>query len=215
MKPFKPPPAPVTRAIIIVCIGVQVAATLLGTHFANMLAETAGLIPARLVDGMGSGGVPAPLTLVTALFLHAGWLHLGLNLVFLGWVGKYVEWVFGRWRFAGLYLLGGVAGNLLQVAIDPHSTGVVIGASGAIAAIFGAYAVMFAGSRASGRRVLGVAVSSEAATALWFAAVWIGLQLATGYLFRVDGQGIAVWAHIGGFVTGLIFAQPYLKGPKV
>ena len=72
MKPFKPPPAPVTRAIIIACIGVQVAATLLGTHFANMLAETAGLIPARLVDGMGSGGVPAPLTLVTALFLHAG-----------------------------------------------------------------------------------------------------------------------------------------------
>ena len=219
MKPFKPPPAPMTRAIIIACVGIQLLATLLGTRFANLLAEGAGLVPARLVDGLSLGtgviGVPAPLTLVTALFLHAGWLHLALNLVFLGWVGKYVEWVFGRWRFAGLYLLGGVAGNLLQVAVDPHSTGVVIGASGAIAAIFGAYAVMFARSRASGRTVLGVAVSSEAATALWFACVWIGLQLLTGYVFRLDGQGIAVWAHIGGFVTGLIFAQPYLKGPRI
>lgn len=212
MKPFKPPPSPVTRAIIAACIVVQVAMTVGGAQFEIAAADSAGLIPARLVDGIGSG-IPAPLTLVTALFLHAGWLHLLLNLVFLGWVGKYVEWVFGRWRFVGLYLAGGIAGNLLQVAVDPHGTGVIVGASGAIAAVFGAYAVLFARSRASGRRVLGISVSSEAATALWFAAVWIGLQLLTGYAFRLDGQGIAIWAHIGGFITGLIFAQPFAKEP--
>lgn len=208
MKPFKPPPAPVTRAVIVLCVAVEVIAAVFGVD--NWLAVYAGLIPARLVDGIG-GGLPAPLTLVTALFLHAGWVHLLVNLVFLGWVGKYVEWVFGRWRFLGLYLAGGVAGNLLQVAVNPYDTGVVLGASGAIAAVFGAYAVLFAQSRASGRIVFGVAVSSEAVTALWFAAVWIGLQLLTGYAFRLDGQGIAIWAHVGGFITGLIFAQPYTK----
>ena len=212
MKPFKPPPAPVTRWIIALCVVIEVATTLLGTSAS--VSESAGLIPARLVDGIG-GGLPAPLTLVTALFLHAGWIHLLLNLVFLAWVGKYVEWVFGRWRFIGLYLGGGVAGNLLQVAVDPHSTGVVLGASGAIAAVFGAYAVLFARSRASGRKVFGVAVSSEAATALWFACTWIALQLITGYVFRLDGQGIAVWAHIGGFITGLILVQPLAKAPRI
>jgi membrane associated rhomboid family serine protease len=212
MKPFKPPPAPVTRWIIALCVLVEVATTLLGNAVA--VTESAGLIPARLVDGIG-GGLPAPLTLVTALFLHAGWVHLLLNLVFLGWVGKYVEWVFGRWRFIGLYLAGGVAGNLLQVAVDPHSTGVVLGASGAIAAVFGAYAVLFARSRASARKVFGVSVSSEAATALWFACTWIGLQLVTAYVFRLEGQGIAAWAHIGGFITGLVLVQPLTKEPRI
>ena len=214
MKPFKPPPAPVTRWLIGVCIAVEVAATLFGTAFDNALAEQAGLIPARLTLGIG-GGVPAPLTLVSALFLHAGWTHLAVNLVFFAWVGKYVEWVFGRWRFLGLYLAGGVAGNLLQVAAAPYSTGVVVGASGAIAAVFGAYAVVFAGSRASGRRFLGVPVSSEVLTALWYAATWIGLQLLTGYALRVDGMGVAIWAHIGGFIVGLLAAQPFARGPKI
>jgi len=212
MKPFKPPPAPVTGWIIALCVLIEVVTTLLGTS--TSVSESAGLIPARLVDGIGSG-LPAPWTLVTALFLHAGWVHLLLNLVFLGWVGKYVEWVFGRWRFIGLYLGGGVAGNLLQVAVDPHSTGVVLGASGAIAAVFGAYAVLFARSRASGRRIFGIAVSSEAATALWFACTWIGLQLATGYVLRLDGHGIAMWAHIGGFITGLILVQPLTREPRI
>ncbi len=214
MKPFKPPPAHATRTIIAICVLLQVAVTMAGAQFAIRLSDAAGLIPARLVDGIGSG-LPAPLTLVTALFLHAGWIHLILNLVFLGWIGKYVEWVFGRWRFVGLYLAGGVAGNLLQVAVEPHGTTTILGASGAIAAVFGAYAVLFARSRASGRRVLGVEVSSEAATALWFAAVWIGLQLLTGFAFGVIGGGIAIWAHIGGFITGLVLAQPFAKQPII
>ena len=214
MKPFKPPPAPITWLLLGLCVIVQIVSAIAGTDFTNELAEAAGLIPARLVDGIG-GGLPAPLTLVTALFLHAGWLHLLVNLVFFAWVGKYVEWVFGRWRYLGLYLGGGIAGNLLQVAVDPHGTQVVVGASGAIAAVFGAYAVLFARSRASGRRVFGVAVSSEAVTALWFATTWIVLQLAVGYAFRLDGQGIAVWAHIGGFIAGLLAAQPFAKGPAI
>lgn len=215
MKPFKPPPAVATRAIVALTIAVQVALTLLGDRVAAGVGFAGGLIPLRLVAGV-EGPIPAPFTLITSIFLHAGWVHLALNLVFLAWVGKYVEWVVGRWRFVLLYLGGGVAGGLLQVAAEPQSVAVVVGASGAIAAIFGCYAVLFARSRASGRRVLGIDVSSEAVTALWFAAVWIGLQLVTGFVFGGMGQGIAIWAHVGGFVTGLVFAQPFVRGaPKV
>ena len=216
MKPVKPPVALATRAIIAVCVVVQVVLTLAGTRFANAAGEVFGLVPARLVAGVAAGELRQAFTLVTSLFLHAGWTHLALNLVFLAWVGKYVEWTLGRGRFVALYLAGGIAGGLLQVATDPGSLGSVVGASGAIAGVFGAYAVLFARSRARGRRVLGVEVSSDALTALWYAATWIGLQLLTGLAFGgPGGQGIAIWAHIGGFVTGLIFAQPFVRGPKI
>ena len=215
MKPFKPPAAIATRAIVALTIAVQVALTVLGPRAEAAVSFAGGLIPVRLVENI-DGPVPAVLTLITSVFLHAGWLHLALNLVFLAWVGKYVEWVVGRWRFVLLYLGGGVAGGLLQVAADPQSIAIVVGASGAIAAIFGCYAVLFARSRASGKRVFGIDVSSEAATAVWFAAVWIGLQLATGYVFGGMGQGVAIWAHVGGFITGLVFAQPFVRGaPKI
>lgn len=210
MKPFKPPVAVATRVIVALNIAVQVVLTLIGTKAATAVSFAGALIPFRLVQGI-DGPVPAVLTLITSIFLHAGWLHLALNLVFLAWVGKYVEWVVGRWRFVVLYLGGGLAGGLLQVAADPQSIVEVVGASGAIAAVFGCYAVLFARSRASGKRILGIDVSSEAVTALWFAAVWIGLQLATGYVFGGMGQGVAIWAHVGGFITGLIFAQPFVR----
>ena len=219
MKPFRPPRAEATRAIVAMCVVVQVVLMLAGPRFAADAGIQFGLIPLRLVSGVARGDWRQPLTLITSLFMHAGWTHLALNLVFFAWVGRYVEWTVGRGRFVVLYLAAGIAGGLLQTAVDPHSSGAVVGASGAIAGIFGAYAVLFARSRAAGRRVLGVAVSSEAATALWYAATWIGLQLATGYVFGNDalgmGQGVAIWAHIGGFVTGLIFAQPYVRGPAV
>ena len=216
MKPFKPPTAPVTRAILVSCIAVQAASSLGGDAFSERLALQAGLIPARLSQAFGAvaWSVPAPLTLVTSLFLHGGWIHLALNLSFLGWVGRYVEWVIGRGRFILLYALSGIVGGLVQFAVTPESMVPVVGASGAISGVFGAYAVMFAQSRASGRRILGVAVSSEAITALWYAATWIVLQLLTAVAFNADGQGIAVWAHIGGFITGLIFAQPFNRQPR-
>ena len=213
MKPFKPPPASVTRTIIIVCVIVQAIVSVGGNSLAETVDLKAALIPARLsgaVTGV-AGSVPASLTLVTSLFLHAGWTHLLLNLVFLGWVGKYCEWAIGRWRFAGLYLLSGVAGGLLQFLVQPASLAPVVGASGAIAGVFGAYAVLFARNNVVARTVFGVGVSSEVLTAAWYAATWIGLQLLTGLVFNGGSSGIAIWAHIGGFVTGLLFAQPFKR----
>jgi membrane associated rhomboid family serine protease len=160
---------------------------------------------------MAATAVPAPLTLLSSLFIHGGWLHLGLNLVFLLLVGRMVDWVVGPGKLLAIFLIGGVAGGLLQVVATPNSGFPVIGASGAIAAVFAAYATLFARRRANARRILGLNVSGEFLTALWFAAVWVGLQLMTGAAFNGAGGGIAIWAHIGGFVTGLILAQPLLR----
>lgn len=217
MQPFQPPkPARATNAIVLVCLAIQAAVSLAGPTFAVQLAVRAGLMPARLTGAvdLGATAVPAPLTLLTSLFIHGGWLHLGLNLLFLLIVGRMVEWVAGPGRLMLIFLLGGLAGGVLQTVVTPTSTLPVIGASGAIAAVFACYATLFARRRANPRRVLGFTVSSEFLTALWFAAVWIGLQLMTAAAFNGQGGGIAIWAHIGGFVTGLVVARPLARRPR-
>ena len=217
MQSFQPPkPARATNAIVLACLAIQLIATLAGPTFLVELAVRAGLMPARLTGAveLGATAVPAPLTLVTSLFIHGGWLHLALNLLFLLLVGRMVEWVVGPAKLLLVFALGGLAGGLLQTVVTPDSTLPVIGASGAIAAVFACYATLFAKRRANPRRVLGFTVSSEFLTALWFAAVWIGLQLMTGAAFNGQGGGIAIWAHIGGFVAGLIVAQPLSRRPR-
>lgn len=206
------PSVPATRTIVAICVIVQLVATIGGDTLAETMTMAGGLIPARLSGAMAvAGAVPAPLTLLTSLFIHGGWLHLALNLSFLLWVGRHVELVVGRWRFILLYILSGLAGGVLQWAVSPLSAVPVVGASGAIAGVFGAYAVLFARSRITARRMFGVTVSTEFATALWYAATWIGLQLLTAVAFNTGGRGIAIWSHIGGFVVGLVFAQPFAR----
>ena len=93
----------------------------------------------------------------------------------------------------------------------------VVGASGAIAAVFGAYAVLFARSRAEPRTILGITLSGELLTSLWYAATWIGLQLLTGLAFNTGNSGfeIAIWTHIGGFLAGLIMGRLWGRGPQI
>jgi membrane associated rhomboid family serine protease len=222
MKPFAPPTAVVTRVLIVICVVVQISATLGGSAFAIWMVDNFGLVPARLTSSFGSGTatilpgiLPAPLTLLTSMFVHGGWIHLLVNMVLLSYVGRYAEWVIGRWRYFALYMLGGIAGGLLQVVVDPGSLAPVVGASGAIAAVVGAYAVLFARSRAAARKIFGISISSDALTALWYAAAWIGLQFLTAVAFNTGPLQVAIWTHIGGFVTGLLFAQPFVRGPQI
>ena len=210
---FAPPSPRATQAIVAVCVVVQLIASLGGDIVAAAIGDHAALIPARLTGHMPAmpGDVPAPLTLVTALFVHAGWLHLVVNLTFLLWVGRHVEIVAGRTRFVALYLVSGVAGGLLQVAVAPASTVQVVGASGAIAGVFAAYALLFARRRVAAKRLLGATVSGEALTALWYLATWVGLQLLIAVTLNHGAGDIAVWTHVGGFVVGLIAARPLAR----
>jgi membrane associated rhomboid family serine protease len=207
---FAPPRPVVTFAVIAVCVAVQLAIAVGGAAFGDTIVGHAGLIPARLTGGVPglSGDVPAVLTLVSALFLHAGWVHLAVNLSFLLWVGRHVEMVAGPLRFAMLYLIGGIAGGLLHVVVDPASLAPVVGASGAIAAVFGTYAMLFARRRVATQRVVGVTIPGRLLTALWYMATWVGLQFLTALALNSETGGIAIWTHIGGFVVGLLAARP-------
>ncbi|KPF77938.1 hypothetical protein IP88_05155 [alpha proteobacterium AAP81b] len=192
------------------CVAVEGAAWLGGAGFGDRLALNFGLIPARLTAALAGHSDPAgaALTLVSHMFLHAGLFHLGLNLLFLGWVGRYVEWVAGWRSLLLLFLAGGIVGGLAQWLVAPAATAPIVGASGAIAAVFGAYVVIFAQHRARARRVLGLSLSGDTLSSLWLAATWIGLQLLTGLVFNTaGGGGIAIWTHIGGFLTGLLVAN--------
>lgn len=197
---------------------MQAAVTIGDAEFGRALVWNFGLIPARITAAIGGQVplVPSLLTFVTHMLLHSGWLHLGLNLLFFAWVGRYVEWVTGRWALLGLFVAGGIVGGIAQVISGPQVTVPIVGASGAIAAIFGAYAVLFATSRVAPQRILGMTISGETLTSLWYAATWIGLQLLTGLAFN-DGAGmtqIAIWTHIAGFLTGLAAARIWGKGPQ-
>lgn len=214
MKPFRPPVAHATRAILLLCVGLQLLMLVMGAAFDQRVLMEFGLVPARItgrIVGM-EGPVPPWLTLVTHIFLHGGLLHLAMNMVFLAWVGRQVEWLLGVPRFLLLFLVGGIAGGLTQVFMTPASTVPVVGASGAISAVFATYALLFAQTGEAPATVLGIRISGETVRALRYAALWIGLQLLTAVAFNLPGTGgIAIWSHIGGFIAGLLFGLPWLR----
>jgi len=191
-----------TRAIVIACVLIHLAVTLGGSGFEMAVSMGGGLIPARISGSLVyDHALPAPATLVSSIFLHASWAHLAFNMLFLAWIGRFVEAVLGRWRYLLLFFVSGIAGGLVQVALDPGSPIPVVGASGAISGVFATHAMIF--GRSGGR--------GEFARAMQLAALWIGLQIATGLVFNTDGGGIAIGAHVGGFVAGLIVALPLAR----
>jgi membrane associated rhomboid family serine protease len=192
-----------TRAIVIACVIVQAVLLLAGPAVDTAMALSGGLIPARL-SGAASldHALPAPLTLVSSIFLHAGIGHLGFNMLFLFLIGRFTEAILGRWRFLLLFFASGIAGGLAQVALDPASPIPVVGASGAISGVFAAHAMIF--GRTGGK--------GELARALQLGLMWVGLQVATRFVFGAGGgPDIAIGAHIGGFVAGLLLALPLAR----
>ena len=161
--------------------------------------------PARvsgLVDDAGSA--PVWLTPLIATFIHANIIHLGFNLLILVFCGRPTEAVLGPVGFGLLYLLGAYAAAAVHYLIDPTAIGPMIGASGAISAVLGAYAILF------GRNKVKVASPALAMwlNALWLMAAWVVLQLAVVYTFAGLGAAqIAIGAHIGGFLVGVAARQ--------
>jgi membrane associated rhomboid family serine protease len=151
-----------------------------------------GTIPAQIVAGNGL------LTLITSMFLHGGWLHLGSNMLFLWIFGDNVEDAFGHGLYLLFYLLCGIAASFAHILVDTTSTIPGVGASGAIAGVLAAYIVLF-GTRPVRVLMRGVLtnVPSYVMIGLWFVT-----QLISG--FGGQSDGVAYWAHIGGFIAGLV-----------
>jgi membrane associated rhomboid family serine protease len=154
--------------------------------------------------------VRLPLRLLAALFLHGGWLHLLGNMAFLGVFGDDVEGKLGAKRYLLLYLASGVVASAAQIAATPRSTLPLIGASGAIAGVLGAFLVLFPKAKLAGVLPLGCLVIPMKSRAFLFIPFWFLLQL-YGALSAAPGSGsggVAWYAHLAGFAAGplLLFA---------
>lgn len=206
MRPLR---ARTTQTIAVVTAVAWALVALGGAE--NAAAVLGGFIPARFTDGFGlftiEAGpagwfVPAILTPLTATLLHGGALHLAMNLVMLVWCGRLSEVAIGPRGLALLYGIGAFASAAAQYAFDPASQVPMIGASGAVSAIVGAYALLY---NQNNIRAIGP-ISASAVRILWLAAGWIGVQALLGLVY----PGIAIAAHIGGFIAGLVLARPLL-----
>lgn len=194
-------------------IGVSTGAFLweLGQPSQKALALSLGVIPAvlfgyaRLAPSLHI--VPAWATLFTSMFLHGGWMHLGGNMLFLWIFGNNVEDALGRGRYTLLYFASGVAAALTQAMMNPSSHVPMIGASGAIAGVLGAYLVMY--PRANVHCFVWIIIFFRIVTVpAWILlGLWFGAQLVSGLASTQAAGGVAVWAHVGGFATGLFLVM--------
>jgi membrane associated rhomboid family serine protease len=151
---------------------------------------------------------PAFLTIFTSMFMHGGWLHIIFNMLFLWIFGNNIEDSMGRVRYVAFYLLGGLAAGLTQVFVSPDSTTPLVGASGAIAGVLGGYALLYPRARVL-TAVFVFFIFLVEIPALVMLGIWIFLQFlpAVGQLASPDvgsQGGVAYFAHIGGFLFGLL-----------
>ena len=206
----------VTIGLVVACLvafawelGLQVTG---GNAALDAFITQWGIVPADLTAAWSTGGILSleTATLVTSQFLHGGWLHLLGNLLFLWIFANNIEDDLGRLAFLLFYLGGGVAAGLTQVAIDPTSTVPMIGASGAIAAVLGGYIVLYPRARITSLVFLGFFYQLIDVPAIVVLGFWFALQLIDGIaslgLSGTEG-GVAIFAHIGGFVAGLVAAR--------
>ncbi|MFA7096292.1 MAG: rhomboid family intramembrane serine protease [Gammaproteobacteria bacterium] len=166
-----------------------------------------GLIPARL---LGGAELPAdlalaspPMTVLSSMFLHGGWMHLIGNMLYLWIFGNNVEDAMGHVRFIVFYLLCGLAAALSQALPEPDSTIPMIGASGAVSGVLGAYLLLHPHARVLVLIPIGFILRLIELPAMVVLGLWFGLQLISE-LFAAEGAGVAFRAHIGGFVAGMI-----------
>lgn len=170
--------------------------------------QVLGFVPARLLLLTDAGDVTAAVTtMFTSMFLHAGWLHLIGNMWTIYIFGDNVEDTLGRGRYLLLYLVSGVAACLMQFVSSPHSQVAMVGASGAVAGVMGAYFFLFPWSKVLTLVPIFLFFTIIELPAYIFLGLWFLLQFFLGAVTMLGtGQvgGVAFWAHIGGFAAGVV-----------
>ena len=182
----------------------------LGQEAQNQFVTTYGSIPKEIMVGDDL------YTLLTSIFLHGGWMHLIGNMLFLWVFADNIEATIGHFKFFFFYIIGGVVASYGQAILDPNSTIPCVGASGSISACLGAYLLMFPKSQIKVLFLL--FFRTFYVSALYFLGIWIVQQLISGFgsLAAVTGQqgGVAYWAHIAGFVFGILAGLYFKKEVK-
>lgn len=160
------------------------------------------VVPAQIVAGRRW------ITILTAMFLHASWLHIIGNMVFLWAFGPEIEDAMNSWRYLAFYLVGGLVAMLSQVLASPSSTVPNLGASGAIAAVMGAFLVTYPRDRIRSLLVIFFFVRVTMIPAALLIGIWFLIQLfSAGSVANVQTGGVAYLAHVGGFVFGAVTAR--------
>ena len=193
-----------TAIIAIVTVAVSVLAILGGVDY---WAVSAGFIPGRLSGAISlAEALPAWITPLSSALIHGGWTHLFVNMLMLLFAGSMVERVIGSSGLVFTYVVGAIVAALAQFAYDPSSPIPMIGASGAISALFGLYALFFGAPK----QVTSSQRWNRAIHVAWLLATWVILQWLAGVLAGAEGVMLATPAHIGGFVAGLLLQRPLL-----
>jgi membrane associated rhomboid family serine protease len=170
-------------------------------------ALTMGFIPARWSGAAAPwAAVPAILTPLSSTLVHGGFLHLAFNLLMLLWCGTQVARVLGRGALLTLYMVGAYAAAAAQWLFDPSSIVPVIGASGAISAVIGAFALSFSRAKQVTRSVR----LNRWINASWLLVAWVVMQVMIGLASGAQGLMLATPAHIGGFIAGMALQRPLL-----
>ena len=195
-----------SATVVIAIVTGAVSALLIISGQLEEAALRFGFIPARISGMALDGALPMWLTPWSATLVHGGWLHLALNLVMLVYVGSQVERVLGAGSVVFAYVVGALVAASAQWLADPIAVVPMVGASGAISALFGIYALLAASPKAVTRspRI------NRAIHVAWLLAAWIAIQWMTDVLSAGQGIMLATPAHIGGFITGLVLERPLL-----
>ncbi|MFT4038320.1 MAG: rhomboid family intramembrane serine protease [Thermomicrobiales bacterium] len=194
LKPY------VNFTLIGLCVLIFLYEMILPEGQLNALFFEWGAVPARIMNGEGL------ITIFTSMFLHGGWSHLLGNMVFLYVFGDNIEDAMGHVQYLLFYLLCGIAAAGLQIALDPGSTIPMIGASGAISGVMGAYLVLFPQGRVRALMFIGAFGQVILVPAWTMIGLWFGLQLLSAFAsLGASGEGgVAFWAHVGGFIAGAV-----------
>jgi membrane associated rhomboid family serine protease len=200
----------VTILLILTNVSVSLYQFSLGDMGNAVFTMKMGAIPFEIThfaDSVSPTPIPLYLTLITAMFLHGGLLHLGGNMLYLWVFGNNVEDLLGHARFLFFYLLCGVVATLAHIASAPDSRIPLVGASGAIAGVLGAYAVCFPRARVLVLFWFLIFIRVIRVPALIVLGFWFLIQLVNASADVGSQGGVAWFAHIGGFIAGVLFIR--------
>ena len=177
-----------------------------------------GVTPAILLQGAepvsGIATIPPELTVMTSMFLHGGWMHFIGNMLYLWVFGDNVEDSMGHIRFVLFYVVCGVVAALAQAIPDPDSTIPMIGASGAISGVLGAYLLLYPHARVLVGILFGFYLHTMKLRAGWVLGLWFAMQLVSELMTPAGSAGVAFRAHLGGFVAGVLLI-PLVKYRRI
>jgi membrane associated rhomboid family serine protease len=205
--------------LIIANLAVFVYQSFYSPHGAVAFIQRFGFVP-RLLSSVNlmtpADAAWVPLTLVTGIFLHGGWFHLGSNMLFLWIFGDNVEDRLGHGRYLLFYLLCGVLASLAHFCAHPASPLPTVGASGAIAGVLGAYMFLFPRARIRTLVVVIIFIQIIHLPAWFLIAIWMISQILSAYteLATAQASGVAWFAHIGGFMAGVLLLLALKPGSK-